>query len=71
MIVWRRIKAVVKWWLVTFVIGDDWRVAARIAVALLATWGLVEADVLAWWLLPLAVLYATVRSLHRAVVLER
>jgi hypothetical protein len=71
MIVWRRIKAVVKWWLVTFVIGDDWRVAARIAVALLATWGLVAVDVLAWWLLPLAVLYATVRSLHRAVVLER
>jgi hypothetical protein len=26
-------------WLVTFVIGDDWRVAARIAVALLATLG--------------------------------
>jgi hypothetical protein len=71
MIVWRWIKAGVKWWLVTFVIGDDWRVAARIAVALLATWGLVEADVLAWWLMPLAVLYATVRSLHRAIALER
>jgi len=71
MIVWRWIKAGVKWWLVTFVIGDDWRVAARIAVALLATWALVEADVLAWWLMPLAVLYATVRSLHRAIVLER
>jgi hypothetical protein len=71
MIVWRRIKAGVKWWFVTFVIGDDWRVAARIAVALLATWGLVEADVPAWWLMPLAVLYATVRSLHRAIVLER
>ena len=68
MILWRWTKAAVKWWLVTFVIGDDWRVAARIAVALLATWGLVEAGVLAWWLLPLAVLYATVRSLHRAVV---
>jgi hypothetical protein len=40
-------------------------------VALLATWGLVEADVPAWWLMPLAVLYATVRSLHRAIVLER
>ena len=52
-------------------IGDDLRVAARIAVGLLATWGLVEADVLAWWLMPLVVLYATVRSLHRAIVLER
>ena len=71
MIVWRWIKAGVKWWLVTFVIGDDWRVAVRIAVALLATWGLVEAGVAAWWLLPVAVLYATVRSLHRAIVLER
>ena len=70
MIVWHWIKTGVKWWVVTFVIGDDWRVAARIAVALLATWGLVEADVLAWWLLPLAVLYATVRSLHRTIGLE-
>jgi hypothetical protein len=71
MIVWRWIKTGVKWWFVTFVIGDDWRVAARIAVGLLATWGLVESDVLAWWLMPLVVLYATVRSLHRAIALER
>ena len=71
MIAWRWIKTGVKWYLVTFVIGDDWRVAARIALALLATWGLVEAGVAAWWLLPVAVLYATVRSLHRAIVLER
>jgi hypothetical protein len=71
MILWRWIKTGVKWWVVTFVIGDDWRVAARIAVALLATWGLVAASVTAWWLLPLAVLYATVRSLHREVARER
>ena len=71
MIVLRWTKAGVKWWLVTFVIGDDWGVAARIAVAVLATLRLVEADVLAWWLMPPAVLYATVRSLHRAVLLER
>ena len=71
MILWRWTKTAVKWWVVTFVIGDDWRVPARIAVALLATWGLVEAGVAAWWLLPVAVLYATVRSLHRAVVQER
>jgi hypothetical protein len=68
MIVWRWIKAALRWWVVTFVVGDDRRVAARIAVALLATWGFVEAGVPAWWLLPLAVLYATGRSLHRAVV---
>ena len=70
MILWRWIKTGVRWWVVTFVIGDDWRVAARIALALLATWGLVEAAVTAWWLLPLAVIYATERSLHRAVVRE-
>jgi hypothetical protein len=68
MIVWRWIKTGVRWWFITFVIGDDWRVAARIALALLATWGLVAADVLAWWLMPVAVLYATARSLHQAVV---
>ena len=71
MILWRLTKVALTWWVVTFVIGDDWRVAARLAVALLATWGLVEAGVAAWWLLPVAVLYATVRSLHRAVVQER
>ena len=71
MIVLRWIKTGVKWYFVTFIIGDDWRVAATIAVALLATWGLLQADVLAWWLMPLAVLYATVRSLHRAVEQER
>ena len=70
MILWRRTKAALRWWPVTFVIGDDWRVAARIALALLATWGLVETGVTAWWLLPLTVLYATVRSLHRAVLRE-
>jgi hypothetical protein len=68
MIVWRWVETGVKWWFITFVIGDDWRVAARIALALLATWGLVAADVPAWWLMPVAVLYATVRSLHQAVV---
>ena len=71
MIVLRWIKTGAKWYLVTFIIGDDWRVAARIALALLATWGLVAADVLAWWLMPLAVHDARVRSLHRAVGQER
>ena len=38
-----------------FVVGDDWRVAAGIAVALGLTAILVRLDVTAWWLLPLAV----------------
>ena len=42
-----------------------------IGVALLVTWRLVQAGVPAWWLLPLAVLGATVRSLHASVMRER
>src|SRR5262249_2835158 len=41
------------WW--NFVVGDDWRVAAGLAVALALTWLLERADVTAWWLLPVAV----------------
>ena len=66
MIAWRWIRAFLAFW-IDFIVGDDWTVAAAIAVALLATWGLVEADVPAWWLLPLVVLAATVRSLRSAV----
>jgi hypothetical protein len=66
MIVWRWTRAFLAFW-IDFIIGDDWTVAAAIGVALLATWGLVEADVPAWWLLPIAVLAATVRSLRSAV----
>jgi hypothetical protein len=71
MILWRWTRTFVKWWVVTFVTGDDWGVAAAIGLALLATWRLVAADVTAWWLLPLAVVGATAHSLHRAVVRER
>jgi hypothetical protein len=70
MILWRWIRAFVAFW-IDYIFGDDWTVAAVIGVALLATWGLVKADVPAWWLLPLAVLAATVRSLHAAVMRER
>ena len=66
MTAWRWTKAFVHFW-IDFIVGDDWTVAVAIVVALLATWGLVEADVSAWWLLPLAVLAATVRSLRQAV----
>ena len=70
MILGRWIRAFVLFW-VDYIFGDDWTVAAVIGVALLATWGLVQAGVPAWWLLPLAVLGATVRSLHAAVMRER
>jgi hypothetical protein len=66
MTVWRWIRAVVLF-LVDYVIGDDWTVAALIGVGLIATWGLVEAGAGGWWLLPLVVLGANIQSLRRAV----
>jgi hypothetical protein len=41
------------WW--EFVIGDDWRVAAGVAVALGGSAALAATGEPAWWLLPLAV----------------
>ncbi len=52
------------WW--DFVVGDDWRVAAGVLVALVATKLLTEADVNAWWLLPVAVVLLLGDSLRRA-----
>ena len=71
MILWRWTCAFVTRWLVTFVIDYAWTVAAGIGVALLASWGPAQGGVPAWWLLALAVLGATVRNLHRAVMRER
>ena len=65
MIVVRWIRAFVAFW-IDFIIGDDWTVAATVVAALLATWGLERAGVLAWWLLPAAVLGVTTLSLRRA-----
>ena len=41
------------WW--DFIVGDDWRVAAGLAVALGLTWLLADNGMTAWWLLPVAV----------------
>jgi hypothetical protein len=40
------------WW--NFVVGDDWRLAAGLAVAITLTWLLTHEDVNAWLLLPIA-----------------
>jgi hypothetical protein len=53
------------WW--EFVIGDDWLVAALVAVAIGATALLAATNVAAWWLLPLAVLLVLWLSLRRAI----
>ena len=49
-----------------FIIGDDWTVAATVAVALVVTWLLHTAAVAAWWLPPLAAVVVVGVSLRRA-----
>jgi hypothetical protein len=49
-----------------FVVGDDWRTAAGVVVAIGATAALEGAGVTAWWLIPLAVLALLARSLLAA-----
>jgi hypothetical protein len=51
-----------------FVIGDDWLVAAGVALALAVTYGLAHAaKVPAWWLVPVVVVVLLPISLWRAV----
>jgi hypothetical protein len=52
------------WW--DFVVGDDWRSAAGVGVAIAITAGLAAAGVTAWWVLPVAVLLVLYGSLRRA-----
>jgi hypothetical protein len=47
------IRAFLKFWY-NFIVGDDWTIAASIAVAIAATFWLVRANIQAWWLLPAA-----------------
>jgi hypothetical protein len=52
------------WW--DFIVGDDWRAAAGILLALGATAVLVAVGVNAWWLMPVAVAVVLWLSLLRA-----
>jgi hypothetical protein len=51
------------WW--DFIVGDDWTVAAGVAVALALVAILDQGGINAWWLLPLAVALLTGLSLWR------
>jgi hypothetical protein len=51
------------WW--DYIVGDDWRVAAGLALAFGLTWLLAHNGIAAWWLLPLAVAVLLVGSVRR------
>jgi uncharacterized membrane protein YdcZ (DUF606 family) len=52
------------WW--DFIVGDDWRIALGVVIALAATAALATTTVPAWWLLPGAVTGLLALSLHLA-----
>ena len=61
----RRISAFAAFWY-DFIIGDDWRVAAGVIIALALTYGLsATTAVPTWWVLPAAVLILLPLSLWR------
>jgi len=65
-----RIRSFAAFWY-DFVVGDDWRVALGVVLALGATAGLVHGGINAWWLLPVVVAALLGMSLHRVVVASR
>jgi hypothetical protein len=52
------------WW--DFVVGDDWRVALGVVLAIAATALLVKSGIDAWWLMPVCVAGLLALSLRRA-----
>jgi hypothetical protein len=53
------------WW--DFIVGEDWRIALGIVLAISLTAGLAHNDVPAWWVLPVAVILMLGASLSSAV----
>ncbi len=49
-----------------FVVGDDWRTALGVVLALGATALIADAGVSAWWVMPVAVLGLLALSVRRA-----
>ena len=53
-----------------FVVGDDWRTAVGVALALALTAVITDAGLPAWWLVPVAVIVLLALSLRRATRLK-
>jgi hypothetical protein len=49
-----------------FIVGDDWRIALGVVLALALTAAIAEASIAAWWVMPLAVLGLLALSIRRA-----
>jgi hypothetical protein len=62
----RRLKSFAAFWY-DFVVGDDWRVAVGVVIALLLTWLVSRSGGSAWWVMPVAFAVLLPLSLWRAV----
>ena len=62
---WGWLKGFGRFWY-DFIVGDDWTIAAGVCLALGATYGLLRADVPAWWLTPLAAVAIVAYAVRRA-----
>jgi hypothetical protein len=63
--VWSWVVAFARFWY-QFIVGDDWTVAAAVAVGLVVTAFLNTHSVPAWWLIPVIVIVMVGVSLRRA-----
>lgn len=60
-----RLKSFAMFWY-DFIVGDDWRVAVGVVIALVATYGVSRTSVPAWWIVPVAAVILLSASLLRA-----
>ncbi|MEW2503828.1 hypothetical protein ACQPXB_33495 [Amycolatopsis sp. CA-161197] len=54
-----------------FIVGDDWRAALAVVVALVVTYFAAAAGIPAWWILPVAVVLVLPVSVWRVVRAKR
>jgi hypothetical protein len=62
----KQLRAFGRFWY-DFVVGDDWRLAVGVVVALALTWVVASATEGGWWVLPLAVVLLLPLSLVSTV----